>query len=116
MRPWPPGSGHRCPRVAPSPASLWEWVSAPPAASSGRRPLRLADLFGERDQLVEYLDVPLAHLDLGEATVIGERPVGMADRQIHLDQAGTARGEHLPQLGLRPDRAEHSGARADHGD
>ena len=44
-------------------------------------------LLRESDQLVEDLDVSLAQLDIGEAAVVGERPIGMADGKVLLDHA-----------------------------
>src|SRR5205807_6386334 len=51
--------------------------------------------------------------------LVGEPPVGVEllvrvpDRDLALDDAGTRRGEHLAELGLRPDGAERAHARSD---
>ena len=74
------------------------------AGRSGDEQLATASRSCSRISLV---DEPAVAVEL-----LGARPTGDLD----LGDAGAHRGEHLAELGLCPDRAEHAGARADHGD
>src|SRR3954449_4932417 len=104
---------------APLPASMAATLPAGPSwpwpTESGGDPDRFVDLFGHRDQLVEDLGISIARFGVGQTALVGERLVGVANRQLGLDHAGAARGGCLAHLCLSPDGAEHPGAGTDDG-
>src|SRR2546429_3608487 len=51
---------------------------------------------------------------VGELAFV-EAGVGMRDGELDIEYARAERGQHLPQLGLCPGRAEGTGARTDYG-
>ena len=57
-----------------------------------------------------------AQLVVGEREVVVEGLVCVSDRELVVEDVRAGGGEHLPELGLRPDGAEDAGAGADDGD
>jgi hypothetical protein len=64
---------------------------------------------------VDVLEAP-AELAVGEPEVVVEGLLCVADRQLVVEHVRAGGGQHLPELGLRPDGSEQPGADADDGD
>src|SRR5215212_8777334 len=71
------------------------------------------DALGDGDERRDDLAEPLAGFLVGQAPVGVEARMRERNREVALDDAGAGACEHLTQLRLRPDRAEHAGAGAD---
>ena len=86
-----------------------------PTASDSARPRRSRAAVSARSGL-QRLAEPVADLVVGEAALVVELLVRVADGQLDFGDPGAHRAEHLAELGGRPDAAERTGARADHCD
>src|SRR3954452_20598166 len=67
-------------------------------------------------QYAEELLEGVAQVVVEQVAVVAEGAGGLADRQLAVEHVGADDAEDLLGLGLRPDRAEQAGGRADDGD